>query len=74
VASYVIGEAADRLAEDLDGAVPVHRCGDLAAAVAAARAAAKSGEVVLLSPATASYDQYADYEERGAHFRELAGG
>jgi UDP-N-acetylmuramoylalanine--D-glutamate ligase len=42
--------------------------------VAAARAAAKPGEVVLLSPATASYDQYADYEERGAHFRELVKG
>jgi UDP-N-acetylmuramoylalanine--D-glutamate ligase len=70
-AAYLIGEAAERLAEDLEGAVPLQRCGDLEHAVAAARAAAGPGEVVLLSPATASYDQYADYEERGAHFREL---
>ena len=48
--------------------------GDLERAVAAARAAARPGEVVLLSPACASYDQYADYEERGEHFRALVGG
>ena len=39
--------------------------------MAAARAAARPGEVVLLSPASASFDQYADYEARGAHFRAL---
>ncbi len=70
-ALYLIGQAEDELAADLDGAAPIHRCGDLATAVDAAAQAAGPGEVVLLSPACASYDQYADYEERGAHFRQL---
>ncbi len=70
-ALYLIGQAEDELATDLDGAAPIHRCGDLATAVDVAARAAGPGEVVLLSPACASYDQYADYEERGAHFREL---
>jgi UDP-N-acetylmuramoylalanine--D-glutamate ligase len=71
-ACYLIGEAADRLASDLEPAgVPLHRCGDLESAVAAARAAARPGEVVLLSPACASYDQFRDYEERGDRFRAL---
>ena len=73
-ACYLVGEAADRLAEDLRDAVPLHRCGDLGAAVAAAARAARSGEVVLLSPACASYDQYRDFEERGDHFRALVDG
>jgi UDP-N-acetylmuramoylalanine--D-glutamate ligase len=73
-ACYLIGEAADRLAADLEGAAPLHRCGDLARAVAAASEAARPGEVVLLSPACASYDQYRDFEERGEHFRRLVGG
>ena len=51
--------------------MPLHDCGDLERAVAAARAAARPGDVVLLSPACASFDQYADYEERGEHFRAL---
>ena len=50
--------------------MPLQRCGDLATAVAAARAAARPGEVVLLSPACASFDQFRDYEERGEHFRD----
>jgi UDP-N-acetylmuramoylalanine--D-glutamate ligase len=73
-AAYLIGAAAERLEADLEGSVPLQRCGDLASAVAAARAAARPGEVVLLSPACASYDQYANFEERGQHFRELARG
>ncbi len=74
-AAYLIGEAAEELATALAPVdVPLHRCGDLAAAVAAAAEAARPGEVVLLSPACASFDQYASYEERGAHFRELVKG
>jgi len=72
-AAYLIGEAAERLAADLEPAgVPMERCGDLERAVARASAAARPGEVVLLSPACASFDQYEDFEARGAHFRELA--
>jgi UDP-N-acetylmuramoylalanine--D-glutamate ligase len=71
-ACYLIGEAAERLSEDLDGTASLRRCGDLERAVAEASRAASPGEVVLLSPACASYDQYRDYEERGDHFRALA--
>jgi UDP-N-acetylmuramoylalanine--D-glutamate ligase len=71
-ACYLIGAAADALARDLDGTgVALRRCGDLATAVAEASAAARPGEVVLLSPACASFDQFRDYEERGDTFRAL---
>ena len=74
-AAYLIGEAAGELAGALAATgVPLVPSGDLEAAVAAARAAARPGEVVLLSPACASYDQYADYEARGEHFRALVEG
>jgi UDP-N-acetylmuramoylalanine--D-glutamate ligase len=72
-AVYLIGEAAGELAAALAGAgVAMHETGDLEHAVASARAAAVPGEVVLLSPACASYDQYPDFEARGEHFRALA--
>ena len=72
-AAYLIGETADQLHDDLAPAqVPLHDCGDLERAVGAARAAAEPGDVVLLSPACPSYDQYRSYEERGDHFRALA--
>jgi len=68
----VIGETADELAQALDRAsVPHVVCGDLATAVAAASRAAVAGEVVLLSPACASYDQFRDFEQRGEEFRRL---
>ena len=70
--AYLIGEAARELAEALSNAEVDHlRSGDLAAAVRAASAAARAGEVVLLSPACASYDQYESFEERGDEFRRL---
>jgi UDP-N-acetylmuramoylalanine--D-glutamate ligase len=70
--AYLIGETAAELAAALDRAgVPCLECGDLAAAVAAAAQAARPGEVVLLSPACASYDQFEDFEHRGEEFRRL---
>jgi len=55
----------------LDGKVPWTISGTLANAVAAARAAARPGGVVLLSPACASFDQFANFEARGDAFRDL---
>ena len=70
--AYLIGEAAGRLAPALDAAgVPYERSGDLATAVRAAAAAAEAGEIVLLSPACASYDQFENFERRGEEFRRL---
>jgi UDP-N-acetylmuramoylalanine--D-glutamate ligase len=71
--AYLIGEATDAFARTLAGAVPFERCGTLAAATeAAAREALRSGAdepVVLLSPACASFDQFANFEARGEAFR-----
>jgi UDP-N-acetylmuramoylalanine--D-glutamate ligase len=73
-AAYLIGDAAERLEADLHGSTPLTRSGDLATALSQARAAAEPGDTILLSPATASYDQYDNFERRGEHFRELARG
>ncbi len=70
--AYLIGETAGELADALGRAgVPFEQCGDLATAVAAAAAAARPGEIVLLSPACASYDPFGDFEHRGEDFRRL---
>lgn len=66
---YLVGEASDELARTLG--VRYERAGDLETAVRLAAAAAQPGDVVLLSPACASYDQYRDFEARGEHFRRL---
>ena len=70
--AYLIGEAAADFAKTLDGAVPYTQCGTLAKAVAAAtedaRREAVKGAAVLLSPACASFDQFANFEVRGAAF------
>jgi UDP-N-acetylmuramoylalanine--D-glutamate ligase len=73
-AAYLIGETAPDLRAALERTgVELHDSGDLETAVNAARAAARPGDVVLLSPAAASYDQYRSFEERGEHFRTLMG-
>jgi UDP-N-acetylmuramoylalanine--D-glutamate ligase len=77
-ACYLIGASSDRLAVELAPAVQagveLHRCADLEDAVRRAAAAASAGEVVLLSPACASFDAFEDYEQRGERFREIVGG
>jgi UDP-N-acetylmuramoylalanine--D-glutamate ligase len=67
-AVYVIGETADELARAIPDTIAA---GDLATAVERASAAAQPGEIVLLSPAAASYDQFRDFEERGEEFKRL---
>ncbi len=67
--AYLVGEAAGAFAAALEGHVPVEQAGVIEEAVARAAAAARPGEVVLLSPACASFDQYRNFEERGAAFR-----
>jgi UDP-N-acetylmuramoylalanine--D-glutamate ligase len=73
-AVYLLGEDAARIARELGGlAPPVRDCGDLERALSAAATAARPGEVVLLSPGCASFDQFVDFEDRGEHFRQLVG-
>ena len=73
-AVYLIGQAAADLARALaDTGVPTHLELDLERALARSRAVASPGEVILLSPACASFDQYPDFEARGEHFRSLVG-
>ena len=70
-AVVTIGAAADRIAEALNGAAEIVAAGDLEQAVSWARTNAVAGDTVLLSPACASFDQYRNFEHRGAHFEEL---
>ncbi len=81
-AVYLIGEAASlieaafrevRAEEGMQGVPVTGRYDDLERALRAAARSARSGEVVLLAPACASFDQYMSYEERGDHFRSLVG-
>jgi UDP-N-acetylmuramoylalanine--D-glutamate ligase len=77
-AAYLTGATAERLAAELAPAaaagVPLHRCEDLEDAVRRAAAAAAPGEVVLLSPACASFDAFESFERRGERFRAIVEG
>lgn len=76
-AVYLIGEAGESIGEAIgkvgDGGPEVIACGDLETAVDRAAADSEAGDVVLLSPACASFDQFRDYEDRGDRFRVLVG-
>jgi len=68
---YTIGAAAAKIEQQMAGAAPVVRAETLETAVRKAVEAAQSGEVVLLAPACASFDQFTSYEHRGKVFKEL---
>jgi UDP-N-acetylmuramoylalanine--D-glutamate ligase len=76
-ACYLIGATAERMARELapvlEAGVELHRCADLEDAVRRAGAAAGDGDVVLLSPACASFDAFDNFEQRGERFREIVG-
>jgi len=68
-----VGQDAPLLDAEFSPVLPVHACETLERAVARARTLARPGEVVLLSPACASYDQFRNFEHRGDTFRALVG-
>lgn len=69
--AYLIGKAADAMSSAWSGAVDCLRCGDLASAVSAAWRDSAEGDVVLLSPGCASFDQFRSFEDRGRQFEVL---
>jgi len=71
VLALLIGAAADKIEKQIEGAVAIRRSGTLENAVDAAFHGAHSGDIVLLAPACASFDQFQDYEHRGRVFKEL---
>jgi UDP-N-acetylmuramoylalanine--D-glutamate ligase len=68
---YLIGEAAGEFERALADLAPTERLGELDRAVDAASSQARMGEVVLLSPACSSFDQYDNFMRRGEHFQKL---
>ena len=74
-ACYLIGATTERMARELapvvGAGIELHRCEGLEDAVRRAAAAAEPGEVVLLSPACASFDAFDNFEQRGDRFREI---
>ena len=70
-AAYVIGDAGTRFAEILSPHMPVTRSEMLCEAIRQAMEVAAPGDVVMLSPACASFDQFRDYEARGSAFRDI---
>jgi UDP-N-acetylmuramoylalanine--D-glutamate ligase len=70
-AALLIGAAANRIAEDLEGAVKLVRSEVLREAVWHAKEAAEPGDTVLLAPACASFDQFENYEHRGRTFKQI---
>jgi UDP-N-acetylmuramoylalanine--D-glutamate ligase len=73
-AALLVGAASEKIAGQLEGAVPLVRCGTIAVAVRHAHSHAKQNEVVLLAPACASFDQFDNFEHRGRVFKDLVWG
>jgi UDP-N-acetylmuramoylalanine--D-glutamate ligase len=73
-AAVLLGEAAGAMEEAFRGRLPLVRAGDLEEAAERAREQARPGDLVLLSPACASFDMFRDFEERGDRFRAIVRG
>jgi len=71
ILALLIGAAADKIEKQIAGSVAIERAGTLERAVEAASMAARPGDVVLLAPACASFDQFENYEQRGRVFKQL---
>jgi UDP-N-acetylmuramoylalanine--D-glutamate ligase len=74
ILALLIGAASDKIESQIAGSVAIERAGTLERAVEVASHAAKAGDVVLLAPACASFDQFQNYEHRGRVFKELVRG
>ncbi len=70
-ALLLIGEAEEKIAYELQGTTQIIPCGTLKKAVKEAYRITRKGEIVLLSPACASFDQFRDFEQRGKIFKNL---
>lgn len=70
---YTIGAAAEKIESQIAGAAQITRSGTLESAIRHAAANAQTGDIVLLAPACASFDQFQNYEHRGRVFREMVG-
>ena len=71
ILALLIGSAADKIAQQIEGNVALRRAETLQNAVQFAAQAAHAGDIVLLAPACASFDQFQNYEHRGRVFKEL---
>jgi UDP-N-acetylmuramoylalanine--D-glutamate ligase len=71
VLALLIGAAADKIESQIAGSVAIERAGSIDRAVEIASQAAQAGDVVLLAPACASFDQFENYEHRGRVFKQL---
>jgi UDP-N-acetylmuramoylalanine--D-glutamate ligase len=71
ILALLIGAAADKIEKQIAGSVAIERAGTLERAVEATSLAARSGDVVVLAPACASFDQFENYEHRGRVFKQL---
>jgi UDP-N-acetylmuramoylalanine--D-glutamate ligase len=71
ILALLIGAASEKIEKQITGSVAIERAGTIERAVEVASHAARPGNVVLLAPACASFDQFENYEHRGRVFKEL---
>jgi len=74
ILALLIGAAADKIEQQISGSIAIERAGTMERAVETASHAAQAGDIVLLAPACASFDQFDNYEHRGRVFKDLVRG